>query len=89
MFSLLRVETWTLNAATVQIIQAFEICVYKRALKISWMDRVTITEVLSKIDKEIKFLDNKLRKLRELGHIVRGERYPIAFNNPGRNKKEV
>uniref|UniRef100_A0A8D8M6B7 Uncharacterized protein n=1 Tax=Cacopsylla melanoneura TaxID=428564 RepID=A0A8D8M6B7_9HEMI len=66
------VESWTLTEATTNRLEAFEMWIYRRILRISWMDRIT-NETLSfqrmKKDKEIMHTI-KRRKLEYLGHIL-------------------
>ena len=40
-------ESWTLNQTLENRINAFEMYLYRRMLRISWMDRVTNEEVLN------------------------------------------
>lgn len=71
-------ETWTLNAATIKRLESFELWVYRRMLKISWTARVTNTEVMKRINKEMEIIETiKIRKLQYLGHITRGTRYAM------------
>lgn len=63
-------ESWTFNKETTARIKAFEMWVYRCILKISWLDRITNTEMLKKIDKDLdlRFTTQK-PKLDFLGHI--------------------
>ena len=44
-------ESWTLSPSLDNQISAFEMYLYRRILRISWMDRVTNEEVLRRMDK--------------------------------------
>lgn len=40
------IETWTLNAEIIRRLQVFEMWVYKRIFKVSWVNRATNLEKL-------------------------------------------
>ena len=66
-------ETWTWNEAMKKKVDAFEQWCYRRMLKISWKDRVTNVEVLTRLQTKMHFLnDMKRRKLEYAGHVLRG-----------------
>ncbi|KAL1447598.1 hypothetical protein WDU94_009869 [Cyamophila willieti] len=68
------VEAWTLTEATSDRLEAFEMWLYRRMLKISWKDKVTNTEVLNRMKKGKEILKTiKIRKLQYLGHVMRNE----------------
>lgn len=68
------VEAWTLTQATEKRIEAFEMWIYRRILKISYVDHVTNIEVLQRMTKEKEVLNLvKQRKLEYLGHVMRNE----------------
>lgn len=68
------VESWTLTEATTKKLEAFELWTYRRILKISWMDKISNTRVLQKLNKEREIMHTvKRRKLEYLGHIMRNE----------------
>ncbi|KAI5752582.1 hypothetical protein M8J77_018365 [Diaphorina citri] len=72
------VEAWTLNKSCERKLEAFEMWTYRRILKISWTERVTNTEALRRIKKNVEILEEvKKRKLQYLGHIMRGTKYEI------------
>ena len=57
-------EAWTLTKVLEKKIEAFEMWIYRRLLKISWVDHVTNDEVLRRVGKNIELLLNiKKRKL--------------------------
>jgi hypothetical protein len=71
-------EAWTLTNATERRLQAFELWVYRKILKIHWTDRVQNEVVLRRMKKGLELLDNiKTRKLQYFGHIMRGEKYRL------------
>ncbi|KAL1458712.1 hypothetical protein WDU94_008838 [Cyamophila willieti] len=68
------VETWTVNKETTARLEAFELWLYRRILKISWTQKVTNAEVLSRMRKKPEIVNTvKCRKLEYLGHIMRNE----------------
>lgn len=73
------VETWTLTKETTKRLEAFELWLYRRILKISWTQKITNIEVLRRMNKETELLDTvKCRKLQYLGHIMRNpDRYGL------------
>ncbi|CAG9827859.1 unnamed protein product [Diabrotica balteata] len=75
------VEAWTLKNSNIKNLEAFEMWCYRRILKISWMDRKTNEQVLEQLGKQCEVLNSiKIRKLKYLGHIMRGEKYEILRN---------
>lgn len=51
---------------------------YRRMLRVSWMVRVTNEEVLRRMGKDKELLSTvKERKLKYVGHIMRGDRYEV------------
>ena len=71
-------ESWTLNQTLENRINAFEMYLYRRMLRISWMDRVTNEEVLRPMGKDKELLSTvKERKLQYVGHTMRGDRYEV------------
>lgn len=74
-------EAWTLKVNDIRRLQAFEMWIYRRMLKISWVERVTNIEVLRRMHKETEIATTiKKRKLLYMGHIMRGEKYRILQN---------
>nr|CAH7769935.1 unnamed protein product [Callosobruchus chinensis] len=72
-------EAWTLKAAAINRIEAFEIWTLRRMLKISWTEHVRNDDVLRMAgleDREL-FEHIKKRKISYLGYIIRGERYEL------------
>ncbi|RZF39011.1 hypothetical protein LSTR_LSTR014707 [Laodelphax striatellus] len=72
-------ESWTLNQAISAKLEAFEMWLYRRMLRVSWVDRITNQEILSRMRKGKELLPMiKSRKLEYLGHIMRNtERYQL------------
>uniref|UniRef100_A0A8D9AUB6 Uncharacterized protein n=1 Tax=Cacopsylla melanoneura TaxID=428564 RepID=A0A8D9AUB6_9HEMI len=69
------VKSWTLTEATQKRIEAFEMWLYRRILRISWVDKITNSEVLSRMGKRKEIMITiKERKLAYLGHIMRNEK---------------
>ena len=75
------VEAWTLTAATEAKLEAFEMWLYRRMLRVSWTQRVTNEEILRRMGKAKEVLATvKRRKLQYLGHIMRHEeRYQLPI----------
>lgn len=51
-------DTWTLKQAQLKKLESFEMWVYCRTLKISWVDRVTNEEVIGRMKAENEFILN-------------------------------
>lgn len=76
------VESWTLTEATTKKLEAFEMWLYRRVLRVSWTEHVTNENILLRICKEREVaVTVKARKLEYLGHIMRNEsRYQLLQN---------
>lgn len=71
-------EAWTLKKNMIDKLEAFELWAYRRILKISWVEKVTNDEVMRRMKKEKEVINTmKVRKLKYLGHVMRGERYRL------------
>jgi endonuclease/exonuclease/phosphatase family metal-dependent hydrolase len=69
-------ETWTLRDTDIKAIEAFEMWIWRRMLKVSWKDRVTNDEVLERIGENRRIIDTiKRRKKNWIGHILRGNAF--------------
>ena len=69
-------ESWTLKARSMQRLEAFEMWVMRRMLKISWTEHTSNETVLRRMNADREILGIvKRRKTSYLGHIYRGERY--------------
>lgn len=70
-------EAWKLNKEDMRRLQVFEIWIYKSKLRVSWVDQVTNNKILRRMGKEAEKIiirTIKTRKLKYLGHFIRGER---------------
>ena len=68
-------EAWTINNTDAKRITSFEMKCYRKILRISWMEKVTHKEVLSRLDIKTTMLLQKAKtlKLKYFGHIERHE----------------
>ena len=66
-------EAWTIIKTDAKRITSFEMKCYRKILRISWMDKVTNKEVLSRLDMKTTMLLQKAKtlKLKYFGHIKR------------------
>ena len=65
-------ETWTLTQADRKRIEAFEMWIWRRMLKISWTEKVSNEEVLMKVGEQRNVLNIiSRRKHNWIGHILR------------------
>ena len=65
-------ETWTLTKVLESKIEAFEMWCFRRIGRISWRDKVSNDDVLSKLKTEKQLLqDIQKRKCKYFGHIKR------------------
>lgn len=68
------VEAWTISETMEKRIQAFEMWIYRRILKIPWTARVSNEEVLRRMNcKRELLITVKCRKLQYFAHIMRNE----------------
>lgn len=71
-------ETWTLKVNTMNRLEAFEMWIFRRLLKISWTQHIPNDEVLRRVRRERELLTTiKRRKTAYLGHIYRNNKYDI------------
>lgn len=69
-------EGWTLKTNMINKLEAFEMWVYRRILKIPWTAKIRNEEVLRRINKDRQLFDTiKKRKTAYFGHIMRNEKY--------------
>ena len=67
-------ETWTLTKVTSDKLEAFEMWLYRRMLRISWKEHKTNGDVLHKMKTKRSLLNTiKKRKCQYFGHIIRGD----------------
>ena len=72
------VEAWTLKMNIINRLEAFEMWIHRRMLRISWTDKISNTEVLRRANTQRElFTTIKLRKTSYFGHIMRGKKYVI------------
>ena len=65
-------ETWTLTSAMVKHLEAFEMWIYRRMLKISWTDKMSNKEVLRRANANRQLMKTiQQRSLQFFGHLVR------------------
>jgi len=65
-------ETWTLTQAEKKRIEAFEMWVWRRMLKISWIEKISNEEVLMRVEEQRSILNIiSRRKHSWIGHILR------------------
>ena len=65
-------EIWTLTKVTSNKLEAFEMWLYRRMLRISWTEHKTNEEVLNQMKTKRTLLNTiKTRKLQYFGHIIR------------------
>ena len=65
-------ETWTLTVELEHKINAFEMWMYRRIFRISYMDRITNEEVLRRANTKRTLLNLiRTRKLKYCGHLIR------------------
>ena len=66
-------ETWTIKAADKKHLEAFEMWIWRRMLKISWRDHKTNEEVLRMVEEERTLITTIRRRQKTwIGHILRG-----------------
>ena len=72
------VEAWTLTEALIRRLESFEMWIYRRILRIPWIEHKTNEEVLRRMDKikEVTFTA-KRKKMKYLGHIIRNNKYRL------------
>jgi len=65
-------ETWTLTQTDRRRLEAFEMWIWRRMEKISWLDKITNTEVLRRVNEDRQILNSIWeRKHRWIGHVLR------------------
>ena len=72
-------EAWTLKKIDTKRLEAFEMWMYRRIMRIPWTERVTDVEVLRRLQQKEKvlILTIKKHKLQYLGHVMRGDKYQL------------
>ena len=65
-------ETWFITKSLLSRLDAFQMWIYRRVLKISWTEKVTNEEVMRRIGTGREIMRQfKTRKLQYLGHLIR------------------
>ena len=71
-------EGWTLTRKLEEKINAFEMWVYRRMLRISWRDHISNIDVLSQMNTQQSLLPSiKKRKLLYFAHVMRNDKYRL------------
>src|SRR6478609_11537418 len=67
-------KTWTMRKEAINRFNAFEMWVWRRMGKVSWMDKMTNEQVLSSMNKKRSLIKTIWdRKKNCIGHVVRGD----------------
>ena len=67
-------ETWALKKAERGRLESFEMWVWRRMEKISWVDKVTNMDVLKRVDERRMLLEEVIKRQKQwIGHVLRGE----------------
>ena len=65
-------ETWTITKSLLSRLDAFDMLVYRRVLKISWTEKITNQEVLRRMGTGRETVRQfKTKKIQYLGHLIR------------------
>ena len=65
-------ETWTITSAMAKRLEAFEMCIYRRMLKISRTDKISNKKVLRRANTNRQLMKTiQKRSLQFFGHLVR------------------
>jgi len=65
-------ETWTLQKEDIRRLEAFEMWIWRRMMKVLWTEHKTNEELLQMVDAEREMMDTlRSRQKRWLGHILR------------------
>lgn len=71
-------KCWTLDYSMEKRIDVFEIYIYRRMLRISWVQRITNIEILNRVQKQKELMITiKERKTNYIGHVLRREQYEL------------
>ena len=67
-------ETWTLRKEDIRRLEAFEMWIWRRMERVSWMERRTNEEILQMVDEKRSLIGIiRSRQRKWLGHIMRGD----------------
>ena len=65
-------ETWTMSQADEKRLQATEMWLWRRVLKVSWTERVTNEDILLRVGAKRELVSSvRKRQMRFLGHVMR------------------
>jgi len=65
-------ETWKLTKADVRRLEAFEMWIWQRVERISWVDKISKEEVLAKVEEDRQIMKIIQQRQRHwFGHILR------------------
>ena len=82
-------ESWTVKKAEHQRPDAFELCCWRRLLRVPWTARRSSQSILKEISPEISLEGMMLKlKLQYFGHLMR-RRSSRQIASPKRNRKQV
>lgn len=71
-------EVWTIKSSDERKLEAFEMWIWRKVLRIPWTDRVTNEEVLRRMNTTRQLMVTiKRRKTSYLGHILRNNKYKL------------
>ena len=77
-------KTWTLTQTDRRRLEDFEMWIWRRMEKISWLDKVTNEEVFWRIYEDRQILKSIWqRKHRWIGHVLRHDRFFLHQNSEG------
>src|SRR5277367_1279237 len=67
-------ETWTLRKEEIDRLEAFEMWLWRRMERVSWVDKITNVRMLEEIDEKRSLIESIVkRKKNWAGHVLRGE----------------
>ena len=67
-------ETWTMRKEDIKRIEAFEMWIWRRMERISWMEHITNEEVLRRVGEKRSLIRTiRERQRRWIGHMLRGD----------------
>ena len=62
-----------MTAEDVKGLEAFEMWIWRRMCRISWMDHITNDEVLRRVDEKRSLMQTvRMRQMNWIGHVLRG-----------------
>lgn len=71
-------EAWTFKEDATKRLEAFEMCCYRRMLRISWVEKVKNETVMRRVQMPRKMMSViKRRKIEHLGRVLGYDRYSV------------